>query len=112
MNEEVADLIEELEGVNNRIDNFFNDDDNPHYGDRGYQNLLEKRDEIQEQIDKLNKESKLDNKIKAILDNLTVDEQAELNGDRWWIVDENSKKEVTKEIKKLFEDPDNFIKND
>jgi len=56
--------------------------------------------------------SDLDHKIKVILDEISVDEQAELNGDRWWEVDENDKKIALKDIKKLFEDPNNFIKND
>jgi len=56
--------------------------------------------------------SDLDYKIKIILDELSVDEKGALNGDVWWEVDERSKIEATKSIKKLFEDPNNFIKND
>ena len=39
---EVNRLINDLE---ERIDNFFGDDEYPHYGDRGYQDLLERLEE-------------------------------------------------------------------
>jgi len=53
---ELDDLFEEKKNVEERMDNFFGDDKSPHYGDRGYQDLCERLNEIQEQIDEINKE--------------------------------------------------------
>ena len=36
--------------LENKIDKYFGDESNPHYGDRGYQDLLEALDYIEEQI--------------------------------------------------------------
>ena len=49
----LEDLENELISIEKRMDNFFGDEVNPHYGDRGYQDLCERRDEIQEKIEEL-----------------------------------------------------------
>jgi len=51
--ETLEDLENELISIEKRMDNFFGDEVNPHYGDRGYQDLCERRDEIQEKIEEL-----------------------------------------------------------
>ena len=58
---ELDDLFEMRRNVEDRISNFFGDDENPHYGDRGYQDLLEEADNLTEQIRELMNEESLKN---------------------------------------------------
>lgn len=46
---ELEDLFEEKRNIEERIDNFFGDEEK-HYGDRGYQSLLERLEDVEEQI--------------------------------------------------------------
>jgi hypothetical protein len=48
---ELDELYERQRALDERKGNFFGDDHNPNYGDRGYQDILEELDEINEQID-------------------------------------------------------------
>lgn len=50
-------MISDLDGLNEakrnierKIENFFDGDRSPNYGDRGYQDLLERLDEIEQEI--------------------------------------------------------------
>lgn len=45
----LEDLFEEKRNLDERIDNFFGDEEK-HYGDRGYQSLLERLEDVEEQI--------------------------------------------------------------
>jgi len=47
--EVVEDLFEEKRNLEERIDNFFGDEEK-YYGDRGYQSLLERLEDVEEQI--------------------------------------------------------------
>ena len=50
---ELDELYNRKRDLESRVENFFGDDDNPHYGDRGYQDLLEQLDEVEGEIDEL-----------------------------------------------------------
>ena len=50
---ELDELFERKSSLNDRIENFFGGDDNPHYGDRGYQDLLEQLDEVETEINEI-----------------------------------------------------------
>jgi len=47
---ELDELYERLHNLEERRDNFFGDDPDPHHGDRGYQLILEELDEVNDQI--------------------------------------------------------------
>jgi len=54
---ELDELFERKSILEERRDSFFGDDEYPHHGDRNYQDILEKIDEVNEQInDIINKE--------------------------------------------------------
>ena len=56
--EEIDDLQGELRGLTRRRDDFFDEDDGPHnYGDRGYQDIVNRIDEIEERLTELRDES-------------------------------------------------------
>jgi len=44
------DTHEELLNVRERIENFFDGESNPNYGDRGYQDLLERQESLEEEL--------------------------------------------------------------
>ena len=48
---ELAELYERKYTLEEEKRNFFGEDDDPHYGDMGYQRILEELDEVDEQID-------------------------------------------------------------
>ena len=51
---ELDDLFEEQRSLNDRIKNFFGDDDScPNYGDRGFQDLLEQLNDVDNKIDEI-----------------------------------------------------------
>ena len=45
-------LEDHLDKLNQSVDNFFGDEPNPNYHDRGYQDLVEERNEVEEEINK------------------------------------------------------------
>jgi len=47
---EIDELYERQLILQEKIDNFFDGDDDPHYGDRGYQELLEQLEEVEIEI--------------------------------------------------------------
>lgn len=47
------ELLERLSDLNERIENFFDGEDDPDYGDIGYQDLLQQLNEIEEAIEYL-----------------------------------------------------------
>jgi len=52
---ELDELYVLKSNLEDRIENFFGDEPSPHYGDRGYQELLEDLSDINERIDELEK---------------------------------------------------------
>lgn len=50
---ELDELLGWRSELEERKNNFFNGDDNPNYGDRGYQDILEQLDEVNEDIDEI-----------------------------------------------------------
>jgi len=50
---ELDELFERKFNLDERIENFFGDDTNPHYGDRVYQDLLQEYGDVAEAIDKI-----------------------------------------------------------
>jgi hypothetical protein len=46
MNEEQSELYERRRDIAEKISNYFGDDNNPNYGDKGYQDLLAELDEV------------------------------------------------------------------
>jgi|TARA_B110000908_G_scaffold142542_1_gene170795 truncated hemoglobin YjbI len=52
---EVEDLFEEKRNLEERIDNFFGGEEK-NYGDRGYQSLLERLENVEEQIKEITDE--------------------------------------------------------
>jgi len=55
---ELDDLYERKSMLEDRINNFFDGDHNPHHGDRGYQDLLQQLDEVNECIEEIYDEEK------------------------------------------------------
>tara|TARA_R110000868_G_scaffold95085_3_gene261801 strand:- start:141 stop:317 length:177 start_codon:yes stop_codon:yes gene_type:complete len=54
--EEILELREVISDLEDRIDNFFGDDEYPHYGDRGYQELLERLEDAYGNLNELYEE--------------------------------------------------------
>ena len=50
---ELDSLFDRRRELEERKNTFFDGDDDPHYGDRGYQDLLEQLDEVNEDIDEI-----------------------------------------------------------
>jgi len=53
MEEELNELYEKRREVAEKISNYFGDDNNPNYGDKGYQDLLTELDAINQMISEL-----------------------------------------------------------
>lgn len=67
--EDIDYLFGRLGDVEDDIFTFFDGDEYPNYGDRGYQRLLEERDEIQETIDALHELDSLYSELKSAKEN-------------------------------------------
>jgi len=50
---ELDELFERRSELEHRKNYFFEGDDDPNYGDRGYQDILEQLDEVDEDIDEI-----------------------------------------------------------
>ena len=50
---ELDSLFDRRRELEERKNTFFDGDDDPHYGDRGYQDILEQLDEVNEDIDEI-----------------------------------------------------------
>jgi len=50
---ELDELYRRYYDLEERINLFFEGDENPHYGDRGYQELLEEMETVNEEINEL-----------------------------------------------------------
>ena len=50
---ELDSLYERKRNLEDRIEHFFDGELIPHYGDRGYQDLCEQLDDVEEQINEL-----------------------------------------------------------
>lgn len=50
---ELDDLYRRYYDLEERVNSFFDGEENPHYGDRGYQELLEEMETVNEEINEL-----------------------------------------------------------
>jgi len=54
--DDISELRAMLAEVERKRDSFFDGDDDPHYGDRGYQDLCERVSDLEEEIAELEEE--------------------------------------------------------
>ena len=55
---ELEELYSKQQDIEESINNFFgDDDDDPHHGDRGYQDLLERLSDVEDEIAEYNEDN-------------------------------------------------------
>ena len=53
---EIEDLKAEIESLERQMDDFFDDDETPYYGDQGYQDLASELSELEDRLERLQKQ--------------------------------------------------------